>query len=651
MKIGRNDPCPCGSGKKYKRCCLERDRAAGAGAGERRLLDGEAERRVAEAQEWQADVLPVGGSLGEDPTSRLAVALVTAAGFAIEFKALDHPSPEPEAMAEDLAAVLDVAADRVGGWPEAVCVRWPDVAQALRRRFAEGDAQAGPEVEVGPLPEIDQVGGALLANMGAHPSAVGGGVFACSPDTWAAWDLPPELVARIFAAAAAFYRAAPWKVHANLDILEATAPGGRTWTACIMGQGGREYGLALYAEADDFFRTVGPVDGPDEGFGGVRSPVITLLLDPGHELPKRLRREVSAAGWELAGPRAYPHVITLNTPAGGLRREHAEDLAALLEAVPRFVAEHSGAVEEARPVEGWRDRKTGARLSYHAEARVLAQLTEELAESPFSRVGELAPGGPEGPGADPEAAVHPPAELAAAEAFIDAELAVIERFAGYLHEVEGLAASTVKSHTANARIFVEFLAGQQGAPVRAVHEYDLRFFLFDVFHREVAVTESQGRSMPVSLERFFEFLAAEEGIVCPWADGVLGERRAYEERRRSYPGGAPLSDEVMDWRGDHDEELYARLLLPDTGLGEDDEWGEIMGRTEFLLRRELHRRWLLWRDREIRSGRTESRELLDVLLARQRSWEADPQPALGGKSPRRAIRGERRERGRAGKGS
>lgn len=24
-KIGRNDPCPCGSGKKYKHCCLKRD--------------------------------------------------------------------------------------------------------------------------------------------------------------------------------------------------------------------------------------------------------------------------------------------------------------------------------------------------------------------------------------------------------------------------------------------------------------------------------------------------------------------------------------------------------------------------------------------------------------------------------------------------
>ena len=27
-KTGRNDPCPCGSGKKYKQCCLARDEAA-----------------------------------------------------------------------------------------------------------------------------------------------------------------------------------------------------------------------------------------------------------------------------------------------------------------------------------------------------------------------------------------------------------------------------------------------------------------------------------------------------------------------------------------------------------------------------------------------------------------------------------------------
>lgn len=26
-KIGRNDPCPCGSGKKYKKCCLNADQS------------------------------------------------------------------------------------------------------------------------------------------------------------------------------------------------------------------------------------------------------------------------------------------------------------------------------------------------------------------------------------------------------------------------------------------------------------------------------------------------------------------------------------------------------------------------------------------------------------------------------------------------
>jgi hypothetical protein len=26
-KVGRNDPCPCGSGKKYKKCCLQLERA------------------------------------------------------------------------------------------------------------------------------------------------------------------------------------------------------------------------------------------------------------------------------------------------------------------------------------------------------------------------------------------------------------------------------------------------------------------------------------------------------------------------------------------------------------------------------------------------------------------------------------------------
>jgi Family of unknown function (DUF5677)/SEC-C motif len=33
MKIGRNDPCPCGSGKKFKHCCIARRGSAGASQG------------------------------------------------------------------------------------------------------------------------------------------------------------------------------------------------------------------------------------------------------------------------------------------------------------------------------------------------------------------------------------------------------------------------------------------------------------------------------------------------------------------------------------------------------------------------------------------------------------------------------------------
>ncbi|MGD0677391.1 MAG: SEC-C metal-binding domain-containing protein [Polyangiaceae bacterium] len=40
VKVGRNKPCPCGSGKKYKKCCLASDEAARP-----RATDGRGDRR------------------------------------------------------------------------------------------------------------------------------------------------------------------------------------------------------------------------------------------------------------------------------------------------------------------------------------------------------------------------------------------------------------------------------------------------------------------------------------------------------------------------------------------------------------------------------------------------------------------------------
>ena len=47
-KLGRNDPCPCGSGKKYKQCCLRRSTE------DQRLLKVELEA-LPKAQEWLLD--------------------------------------------------------------------------------------------------------------------------------------------------------------------------------------------------------------------------------------------------------------------------------------------------------------------------------------------------------------------------------------------------------------------------------------------------------------------------------------------------------------------------------------------------------------------------------------------------------------------
>jgi hypothetical protein len=53
MKLGRNDPCHCGSGNKYKKCCLPKDEAATSAklAAEAAERQAEAERLAKEAEE------------------------------------------------------------------------------------------------------------------------------------------------------------------------------------------------------------------------------------------------------------------------------------------------------------------------------------------------------------------------------------------------------------------------------------------------------------------------------------------------------------------------------------------------------------------------------------------------------------------------
>jgi tetratricopeptide (TPR) repeat protein len=56
IKVGRNQPCPCGSGKKYKQCCLSNDEVAALAARELQQRDAPSSSAHALPSGWRAIV-------------------------------------------------------------------------------------------------------------------------------------------------------------------------------------------------------------------------------------------------------------------------------------------------------------------------------------------------------------------------------------------------------------------------------------------------------------------------------------------------------------------------------------------------------------------------------------------------------------------
>jgi tetratricopeptide (TPR) repeat protein len=83
-RTGRNDPCPCGSGKKYKHCCLDKDRAAelARAVGQRVALQAQQANHLALRQDYQEELLESQAALKEaqalDAASNAVVDLVHA---------------------------------------------------------------------------------------------------------------------------------------------------------------------------------------------------------------------------------------------------------------------------------------------------------------------------------------------------------------------------------------------------------------------------------------------------------------------------------------------------------------------------------------------------------------------------------------------
>ena len=194
---------------------------------------------------WEADVVPVPARIDNQERKRTVAALVAVEDVALGSEIILASGAEVEEVARTLEKALAVAAREVGVWPAAVRVRREEVAEALRPLLRERDCrvEARPRMEA-----LDP----LARSLAGHLSGRDGWPLASVPETWAAWGLPTRLMADLFEAYAAYYRAAPWRWLDDVPPLAAEwEDGSGIWTASVMGAELGEFGLAVYSHPAD----------------------------------------------------------------------------------------------------------------------------------------------------------------------------------------------------------------------------------------------------------------------------------------------------------------------------------------------------------------------------------------------------------------
>lgn len=623
MASGRNDPCPCGSGRKYKHCCMARD------ANRIGPLPPELAKVASAAQTWEADVLPLTARFQDDPEARPAVVLVMAGEVVLHADVVRRPPAEPEELAGLMEAAVVASAARVGVLPRRLRVRHRELVAPLSGLLAPREVQVRASRKAGQIDRFvwDVDGARELGLVIGH---------AANPATWAGWGLRRERVAEIFAAAADFYRAAPWKVLDNLQLLKVDTPAGQSWMISVLGNAGEEFGLALYSNRLDLLRLL-DADDPEEALDWMEGRGLVLTFEHVRALPKAMRKEIARSGWPVADDYAYPVLLTLNAPGGGVPERDAADLVAVLRGVPGLVAARGDAVARREPA-AWTDPATGVRFEH-----LPLEDEDALAVPPLWDPPEvLAPGFAGGPGARPDDRLRPVEVLSPADLLPAAEREALDGFTASL-EAQGLAPATVARHRANAELFLDYLLRWQGVPLRAVHEFDLRTFLYDWSIRKAGVGVTRLDALPGSLKRFFDGLARAAGLDCPWAGPILADRDAFAARRAEFVGGAWWEQPVREWVGELYDDLEARAMLPANRLDERTEFGVAMGQDQARMKDELTRRWLLWRDETIRSGVDRPSAVRSLLARRQLEWAGTPQAALGGRTPAQVVRAEQEE--------
>lgn len=610
MKPSRNDLCPCGSGKKYKACHLAADESAARG--ERRLGRPAAlEARVTEvarrAPVWEADVVPLQEMFREtgEPGS---LVIVGAGGLIVSGDVLPRRCMGLAARAAAVLGAVTAAGAKAGLLPERLRVRDAKLAQALAPELERRDIT----VEAGVMAELDEaIEGSLQ-----HLARGGAGAAACVVWAWAETEATADELAEFHAAAATFFRAEPWQTLADSHTLVLRFSGEEEpWAVSVMGAGGMYYGLAVYSDLRDPDILAEREATGGEFISAMRGWSLTLSFDALKELSRPMRREVASAGWELASPDAYPTLFSLRLPGRRITAELLDRMTRACRAVTAFTSQE-------RPQVPFVDPDSGVSVAFlHAGS--------ELPWPPLERAHAV---GAEGPGADPEAVLRVRGDK---DLVMPDEAERLDRFLAWL-DAQRPSRAAREREVRTALTWARMLVASR-LPAASATEFDLRRFLYDFVVEFDPIPKATAKHLTRSLRRLFRYYAEHEGIVYPWADGVLAELDLMAD-------GVEDVRDVLDAAGGYlIEDLERRVFSPALsvpGLGRG--WMTRAG-PDAALWPELQRRWLVWYDEAVRSGITDPGDLHDVLVGRQRQWENTPHPDLGGQSPKRVLSDAERE--------
>jgi hypothetical protein len=262
-------------------------------------------------------------------------------------------------------------------------LRVADHAMAAELGNAFGERFA---IDVAPTPELDAIFEQFVESMpdgDDEASYLEGG------------RVPQHVVARMFEAAAILYRAAPWKVASDDEVLRMDIPSLGVEGACvsIIGALGESLGLIVFPSLlayEHFGAAAEQSNGRAPDLGG---PVLSLDFWRASDAPGGMRREIARHGWPTVSPAALP--VVTHRDRDGLPRPLSErDVRIAAEcafAVASFFVRHPDAfggrlrepVSESIPTG---DGGVTVRLTAPYEAR------DEFEPLPQQRAASVAPG-------------------------------------------------------------------------------------------------------------------------------------------------------------------------------------------------------------------------------------------------------------------